>query len=72
MLQSRLKVPARWPRLVTQKANVGIKLNYIENRLYKYRIRVISEIVAPGSKYKGGGDGRGRRCMRIIGVTAWI
>ena len=54
MLQSRLKIPARLPRLVAQKANVGTKLNYIENRLYKYGVRVVSKIVAPGSKYKGG------------------
>jgi hypothetical protein len=28
MLQSRLKIPARLPRLVTREANVGTKLNY--------------------------------------------
>jgi hypothetical protein len=54
------------------KPNVGTKLNYIENRLYKYRVRVVSKIVVSGSKYEGNGDGRGRRCMRSMGITTWI
>lgn len=72
MVHGRLKIPTSLLRLVTQKADVGAILNYIENRLHKYRVRVVGEIIAPGCEYERGRDGRGRRCIRIICIATRI